>query len=170
MEISAGRERERNRISCCDVVNRGAFYADGKIIYNLLDGHTVAVEANSGRELWNTQIADLGNGEDHGDHGTPGSQGSRIVGASGGEFGYYGWVKGPDLKSGRRLDRAQHRSGCDVLARAGTFKPPYDSGVDLGARSWANDSWQTGGAPVWGSISYDPELDSSITARATLAL
>src|SRR5581483_7229323 len=45
--------------SCCDTVNRGAFYADGKIIYNLLDGHTVAVDATSGRELWKTQIADL---------------------------------------------------------------------------------------------------------------
>jgi len=79
-------------ISCCDVVNRGAFYADGKIIYNLLDGHTVAVEANSGRELWKTQIADLGNGETRPWH--PGGQGSRHRRASGGEFGIYGWVKG----------------------------------------------------------------------------
>src|SRR4249919_3192945 len=48
--------------SCCDVINRGAFYADGKIIYNLLDGHTVAVDAESGKEVWKTQIADLGEG------------------------------------------------------------------------------------------------------------
>jgi lanthanide-dependent methanol dehydrogenase len=40
--------------SCCDVINRGAFYADGKIIYNLLDGHTVAVDAESGKEIWKT--------------------------------------------------------------------------------------------------------------------
>src|SRR6185437_7029072 len=33
--------------SCCDVINRGAFYADGKVIYNLLDGHTVAVNAET---------------------------------------------------------------------------------------------------------------------------
>ena len=32
-------------VSCCDTVNRGAFYAQGKVIYNLLDGHTVAVDA-----------------------------------------------------------------------------------------------------------------------------
>src|SRR6188508_1573314 len=50
-------------ISCCDVINRGAFYADGKIIYNLLDGHTVAVDARTGREVWNTAIADVGEGE-----------------------------------------------------------------------------------------------------------
>src|SRR4030088_963747 len=72
---------------------------------------------------------------------------------------------GPEERA-HGLDRAQYRSGRGragpaphVRARARPFKPPYDSGVDLGARSWANDSWQTGGAPVWGSISYDPELD-----------
>ncbi|PYO69205.1 MAG: hypothetical protein DMD71_04910 [Gemmatimonadetes bacterium] len=50
-------------IACCDAINRGAFYADGRIVYNLLDGHTVAVDAATGRELWKTQIADLGQGE-----------------------------------------------------------------------------------------------------------
>jgi PQQ-dependent dehydrogenase (methanol/ethanol family) len=146
-------------ISCCDVVNRGAFYADGKIIYNLLDGHTVAVESSSGRELWKTQIADVSNGETT--TMAPLVVKDRvIVGASGGEFGIYGWVKGLDLKSGRTVWTARNIGpDADMLARAGTFKPPYDNGVDLGARSWANDSWQTGGAPVWGSISYDPELD-----------
>jgi PQQ-dependent dehydrogenase (methanol/ethanol family) len=146
-------------ISCCDTVNRGAFYADGKIIYNLLDGHTVAVEASSGRELWNTQIADVSNGETT--TMAPLVVRDRvIVGASGGEFGIYGWVKGLDLMSGRTVWTA-HNIGpdTDMLARADTFKAPYDSGVDLGARSWANDSWHTGGAPVWGWISYDPELD-----------
>src|SRR5213595_3868452 len=50
-------------IACCDAISRGAVYADGKIIYNLLDGHTVAVDARDGRELWKTQIGDLGQGE-----------------------------------------------------------------------------------------------------------
>ena len=39
-------------MACCDAINRGAFYADGKIVYNLLDGHTVAVDAVTGREIW----------------------------------------------------------------------------------------------------------------------
>ena len=46
-------------IACCDAINRGAVYADGKIIYNLLDGHTVAVDARTGREIWNTKVADI---------------------------------------------------------------------------------------------------------------
>src|SRR5213076_3573837 len=40
--------------ACCDVVNRGAAFADGKIVYNLLDGHTVAVDAATGEEIWRT--------------------------------------------------------------------------------------------------------------------
>ena len=50
-------------IACCGQINRGASYADGKIIYNLLDGHTVAVDAETGREVWMTQIADISEGE-----------------------------------------------------------------------------------------------------------
>src|SRR3954470_11931490 len=50
-------------IACCDVVNRGASYADGKIFYNLLDGHTVAVDASTGTQLWRTRMGDLKRGE-----------------------------------------------------------------------------------------------------------
>src|SRR6516165_7213647 len=87
-------------VACCDAVNRGAFYADGKIIYNLLDGQTVAVDARSGRELWKTRIAEVGNGETT--TMAPLVVRDRvIVGAAGGEFGIYGWIKGLELASGR---------------------------------------------------------------------
>jgi len=146
-------------IACCDAVNRGAFYVDGRIVYNLLDGHTVAVDARTGRELWKTAIADLGSGETV--TMAPLVVGQHVlVGASGGEFGIYGWLKALDLKTGQILWTG-HNLGpdADMLARPDTFKPPYDGGVDVGAKSWAADSWKTGGAPVWGWISYDPELD-----------
>jgi len=146
-------------VACCDAVNRGAFYADGKIIYNLLDGHTVAVDARSGRELWKTQIADVGNGETT--TMAPLVVRDRvIVGAAGGEFGIYGWVKGLELASGRTAWSARNLGPDEEMrARGDTFKPPYDQGTDLGSHSWGNDSWRTGGAPVWGWMSYDPELD-----------
>jgi len=146
-------------VACCDAVNRGAFYVDGRIVYNLLDGHTVAIDAHSGRELWKATIADLGSGETV--TMAPLVVGDRvIVGASGGEFGIYGWLKALELKTGQ-IVWTGHNLGpdADMLARPGTFKPPYDGGVDVGAKSWAGDSWKTGGAPVWGWISYDPELD-----------
>ena len=50
-------------IACCDVVNRGASYADGKVVYNLLDAHTVAVDAATGKELWRTRLGDIEKGE-----------------------------------------------------------------------------------------------------------
>jgi PQQ-dependent dehydrogenase (methanol/ethanol family) len=82
-----------------------------------------------------------------------------IVGASGGEFGIYGWIKALDLKSGAVVWTARNIGpDADMLAGAATFKPLYDSGSELGVRTWSNDGWRTGGAPVWGWISYDPDL------------
>ncbi len=146
-------------IACCDSVNRGAFFADGRIVYNLLDGHTVAVDAASGRQLWSTQVADLGSGETT-TMAPLVAKDRVIVGASGGEFGIYGWLKALDLKTGAVVWTA-HNLGpdADMLVRSGVFKAPYDSGSDLGARTWAGDSWKNGGGPVWGSVSYDPDLD-----------
>src|SRR5437868_10660453 len=50
-------------VACCGPVNRGAFYSDGKLFLNLLDGNTVAVDAQSGKELWRTKVADIQKGE-----------------------------------------------------------------------------------------------------------
>jgi PQQ-dependent dehydrogenase (methanol/ethanol family) len=142
-------------VACCDAINRGAVYADGKIVYNLLDGHTVAVDAKTGRELWKTQIADMGQGET-----TPMApfiaRNRVLVGPSGGEFGIYGWVKALDLASGKILWTA-HNMGPDslMIARRGTFS----GGANLGVSTWSGESWRRGGAPVWGWISYDPQLD-----------
>jgi lanthanide-dependent methanol dehydrogenase len=146
-------------IACCDVINRGAFYAAGKIVYNLLDGHTVAVSAATGKELWNTKIADLSQGET-----TPVApfvvKQRVIVGASGGEFGIHGSLKGLDLETGRVVWTAYNMGpDSEMLARPGTFKPFYDHGAELGLTSWPADVWKSGGAPVWGWMSYDPELD-----------
>src|SRR5438876_961354 len=146
-------------IACCDAVNRGAFYADGKIVYNLLDGHTVAVAAATGQELWKTKIADLSQGET-----TPVAplvvKHRVIVGASGGEFGIHGWLKGLDLETGRIVWTAYNIGpDSEVLAKPGIFKPFYDRGTELALTSWPADVWKNGGAPVWGWMSYDADLD-----------
>jgi PQQ-dependent dehydrogenase (methanol/ethanol family) len=146
-------------IACCDAVNRGAVYGDGKIVYNLLDGHTVAVDAVTGKELWKTKIADIAQGET-----TPMAplivKNRVLVGASGGEFGILGWVKGLDLATGKVVWTGTN-IGPDslVLAKPGTFKAFYDRGANLGATTWPGDAWKHGGAPVWGWMSYDPALD-----------
>ncbi len=146
-------------IACCDLVNRGAVYADGKIIYNLLDGHTVAIDTATGQEVWNTKVADLNVGES-----TPMAplvaKDRVIVGTAGGEYGVRGWVKGLDLKTGEiRWTGYSIGSDAEVLAKPETFKPFYQTGAELALESWPKDGWKHGGAPVWGWLSYDPELD-----------
>ena len=161
LEISAGcRCQFASGSHVATRVNRGAFFAAGKIIYNLLDGHTVAVDAKTGREIWKTQVADLGSGETM--TMAPFVVKDRvIVGASGGEFGIYGWIKGLDLATGQdRVDRTQSRLRRRHAGAGRHIQAPLWRGNRLGQRAAGlTESWRTGGAPVWGWMSYDPHLD-----------
>lgn len=146
-------------VACCDAVNRGAVYAEGRIIYNLLDGRTVAIDARDGRLLWSTRVADLAAGETL--TMAPLVVGKRVfVGPSGGEFGIRGSFKALDIDTGALLWTARN-VGPDtaVLASPENFRPFYDRGTELARETWADDSWRTGGGPVWGWLSYDPQLD-----------
>src|SRR6185437_6953230 len=46
-------------VACCDVVNRGAVYDDGKIFFNTLDDHTIALDAATGKPVWDTKVGDI---------------------------------------------------------------------------------------------------------------
>jgi lanthanide-dependent methanol dehydrogenase len=144
--------------ACCDVVNRGAVYADGKLIYNLLDGHTVAVEAASGREVWRTKLGNVERGETI--TMAPLAVHNKVyVGNSGGEMGVAGWLAALDVQTGKELWRA-YSVGPDEQVRIGSeFKPfyPWMKGKDLGVSTWPENAWKTGGGAVWAWISYDPE-------------
>src|SRR6476620_10977523 len=76
-------------VACCDVVNRGAAYYDGKIFYNALDMQTVAVDANTGKEVWKAKLGDINKGESM-TMAPIVAKGVVIVGNSGGEFGVRG--------------------------------------------------------------------------------
>ncbi|HJP59791.1 MAG TPA: methanol/ethanol family PQQ-dependent dehydrogenase [Gemmatimonadaceae bacterium] len=147
-------------VACCDTVNRGAAYADGKIFYNTLDNHTVAVDAEAGTEVWNTKVGDIAVGETL-TMAPIVVKGKVILGNSGGEMGIRGRVTALDASTGAVAWRAFHTGpDADVLIGP-NFKPfyPSDRGTDLGVSSWPADMWRTGGASAWGWISYDPELD-----------
>jgi PQQ-dependent dehydrogenase (methanol/ethanol family)/PQQ-dependent catabolism-associated beta-propeller protein len=153
-------DRAAQGVACCDVVNRGAAYADGKIVYNTLDNHTIALDAASGRELWKTKLGDIAKGESM----TMAPLIVRdkvLVGNSGGEFGARGWLSALELDSGALAWRA-YATGPDRDVLIGpSFRPFYasDRGVDLGVRSWPPGKWQQGGGTSWGFVSYDPVLD-----------
>jgi PQQ-dependent dehydrogenase (methanol/ethanol family) len=146
--------------ACCDVVNRGASYADGKVIYNTLDAHTVAVDVKTGKQAWRTQLGDIQKGETL-TMAPLVVKDKVIVGNSGGEMGVRGWVQALAVKDGHAVWKAYNTGpDKDVLIGSG-FKAfyPKDQGVDLGVKTWPPDQWKLGGSNVWGWISYDPGLD-----------
>jgi PQQ-dependent dehydrogenase (methanol/ethanol family) len=147
-------------VACCDVVNRGAAYDDGKIYFNTLDDQTVAVNATTGAEIWKTRIGDINKGESI-TMAPLVVKGKVLVGNSGGEFGIRGWLTALDAKTGKIAWRA-YSAGPDKDVLIGPrFKAfyPQDRGQDLGVKSWPPDGWKIGGAGVWGWISYDPKLN-----------
>jgi PQQ-dependent dehydrogenase (methanol/ethanol family) len=147
-------------VACCDVVNRGGAYDNGRIYYNTLDDQTVAVDANTGKEIWKVRLGDINKGESI-TMAPLVVKGKVLVGNSGGEFGIRGWLTALDAKTGKIVWRA-YNTGPDKDVLIGPrFKPFYaqDRGQDLGVKTWPPDSWKIGGAGVWGWISYDPDLN-----------
>jgi PQQ-dependent dehydrogenase (methanol/ethanol family) len=147
-------------VACCDVVNRGPTYADGKIFYNALDNQVVAVDAETGKEVWKTKVGDINIGESM-TMAPLVAAGKVFVGNSGGEFGVRGWIKALDAKDGKVVWTG-YSTGPDSEVLIGPdFKPFYDQdkGKDLGVSTWPPQAWQQGGGNVWGWISYDPELN-----------
>jgi len=147
-------------VACCDVVNRGLVFDDGKLFFNTLDDHTIAVDAATGKPVWDTKVGDINNGETI-TMAPLVVKGRVLVGDSGGEMGVRGWLKGLDEGSGKVVWTA-YGTGPDADVLIGpSFKPFYakDRGKDLGVSSWPPDMWKIGGGTMWGWISYDPALD-----------
>jgi PQQ-dependent dehydrogenase (methanol/ethanol family) len=141
-------------VACCDLVNRGVAYADGKIVMNSLDGHVIALNADTGRPIWNSKNADpeMGQTMTAAPHVV---KNKVIVGVSGGEFGVRGYLTAYDLATGRRVWRAYSEGpDSDTLIPA-SFPGPKNAGVN----TWHGDQWKVGGGTTWGWYSYDPELN-----------
>jgi lanthanide-dependent methanol dehydrogenase len=147
-------------VACCDVVNRGPTYANGRIFFNTLDGFTIAVGEKDGREIWRTKLGDINVGETM-TMAPLVAKGKVIVGNSGGEMGVRGWIAALNEVTGEMQWKAYSTGpDSDVLIGA-RFKPFYrsDQGKDLGVKSWPPEGWRYGGGTVWGWISYDPDLN-----------
>ncbi len=87
-------------VACCDVVNRGAAYSSGKVFINTLNGHTCAVDAATGKELWKTKLGDINIGETI-TMAPLVAKDKVLVGNSGGEMGVRGWLTALDANSGK---------------------------------------------------------------------
>src|SRR3954470_12759319 len=110
--------------ACCDVVNRGAAYDNGKIFYNTLDNHTVALDAKTGKEAWATKLGEISKGQTL-TMAPLVVKGKVLVGNSGGEMGVRGWLTALDENSGKIAWRA-YSTGPDKDVLIGPkFHPFY---------------------------------------------
>jgi len=147
-------------VACCDVVNRGATFDNGKVFITTLDCHVCCVDAATGKEIWKTKVGDVYKAETI-TMSPLVVKGKVLAGNSGGEFGVRGWLVALDEQTGKEAWRA-YTTGPDKDCLIGSnFKPFYamDQGKDLGVNSWPPEKWKIGGGTVWGFVSYDPDSD-----------
>jgi PQQ-dependent dehydrogenase (methanol/ethanol family) len=147
-------------VMCCDTVNRGVAYADGKIILHQADTTVVALDAKTGKELWTAKNGDPSKGET----GTAAPMVVKdkvIIGISGGEFGVRCHLTAYDLNTGKQVWRA-YSMGPDkemLIDPEKTTALGKPVGPDSSLKTWEGDQWKIGGGCTWGWFSYDPELD-----------
>ena len=149
-------------VMCCDTVNRGVQYAEGKIFLHQADTSLVALDAKTGKELWKVVNADPKRGETG--TGAPlVTKDKVIIGVSGAEFGVRCFLTAYDINSGKKVWRAYSMGpDSDILVDPAktidvhTGKP---AGKDSSLKTWNGDQWKIGGGSIWGYMSYDPELN-----------
>ena len=150
-------------IMCCDTVNRGVAYGDGKIILNQADTTVTALDAKTGKVAWQAK-----NGEDiAGGKGESGTAAPMVVkdkvliGISGAEFGVRGHISAYNLSDGSLAWRA-YSTGPDAETLIDPEKTTHlgkPVGPDSGQNTWEGEQWKTGGGTTWGWFAYDPELN-----------
>ena len=149
-------------VACCDVVNRGLAYADGKILATTLDTHVYALDAKTGQVIWKAQNGDPEQGQTM-TMAPLVVHDKVIVGISGGEYGVRGALTAYDLGSGKMAWRA-YSVGPDEDIKfdpAKTIDGATQSSVgkDSSIKTWEGNEWTLGGGTTWGWYSYDPDLN-----------
>jgi PQQ-dependent dehydrogenase (methanol/ethanol family) len=143
--------------ACCDVINRGVAYHDGKIFLGTLDGRLQAINAKTGKLLWSTMTVDPS--KPYTISGAPRvMRGKVVIGNGGAEYGVRGYVSAYDEHSGKLVWRFYTVPGDPA-------KPDKAASDDILNRL-ARPTWSGveyiktgGGGTVWDSIVYDADLN-----------
>ncbi len=151
-------------VMCCDTVNRGLAYAEGKVFLQQADTNLVALDAKSGKELWKVKNGDpkLGATNTNAPHVF---KDKVITGISGGEFGVRGYIAAYNINDGK-LAWKGYSMGPDAemlmdpdKSMTWTDGKMAPVGKDSSLKTWQGDQWKIGGGTTWGWFSYDPELN-----------
>ena len=147
-------------VMCCDTVNRGVAYGDGKIFLYQADATLVALDAKSGKKAWSVSNGDPKKGAT-GTSAPMVFKDKVLVGISGGEFGVRGHVTAYNMSDGKVAWR-----GYSMGPDSDTLMDPNKTthlgkpvGKDSGTNTWQGDQWKIGGGTTWGWYSYDPDLN-----------
>ena len=136
------RELPPNLTACCGLVNKGFAMLGDKLYLATLDAHLLALDMSTGAIVWDATMEDYEVG--YASTIAPlAVDGKIIVGVAGGEFGIRGFIDAYDAESGQRVWRFY------------TIPGPGEPGNE----TWSDDSWRTGGASVWVTGAYDPDLN-----------
>lgn len=147
-------------VMCCDTVNRGVAYADGKIFLYQADTTLVALDANTGKEVWKVKNGDPTKAET-GTSAPVVIKDMVLVGISGAEFGVRGSMTAYNIKDGKLTWRG-YSTGPDSETLMDPEKTTHlgkPVGKDSGINTWEGDQWKIGGGTTWGWYSYDKDLN-----------
>jgi quinohemoprotein ethanol dehydrogenase len=137
---------------CCDVVNRGLAAWDGKLFLGAYDGRLIALDAPTGRKLWEVLTVDPARA--YTSTGAPRvAHGKVFIGNAGSEIGVRGYVSAYDASNGHLLWRFYTVPG-------DPSKPAESPQLAAAAKTWTGDLyWKLGGGTVWDGMAYDPRTN-----------
>jgi len=147
-------------VMCCDTVNRGLAYGDGKVFLHQADTTLVALDAKTGKVAWTAKNGDPSKGST-GTSAPMVIKDKVLIGISGGEFGVQAHMTAYDIKTGKQVWRAYSEGPDDQILvdpqKTTALGKPV--GKDSSLKTWEGDQWKIGGGATWGWISYDPQLN-----------
>jgi len=151
-------------VMCCDTVNRGLGYGDGKIFLQQSDTVLTALDAKTGKRVWSVQNGDPKLGMTNTSSPLV-VKDTVLTGISGGEFGVRGFLAAYDIRSGKlRWKGYSMGPDSDTLinpSKTTTWENGKVTpvGPDSSIKTWKGDQWKIGGGTTWGWTSYDPQLN-----------
>ena len=144
-------------VMCCDVVNRGLGYADGKILLQQADTNLVAINAKTGKKIWSVKNGDPRKGETN-TNAPHVIKDKVITGMSGAEFGVRCWLAAYNLKDGKLAWKAYSMGPDeDILFDKNTTSLGKKVGKNSSLKTWEGDQWKQGGGSTWGWWPYDKD-------------
>ena len=137
---------------CCGIVNRGIAVYQGKIIAPVIDGRLEALDAETGKPVWEARVAFPQ--DNYTITMAPRiAKGKVIIGVSGAEFPVRGFFAAYDANTGQFAWRFYTIPG-------DPSKPFENPALKKAAETWSGDWWKMGGGgTVWDGMAYDPEAD-----------